>query len=321
MNARTVWAAPRRAVAWSWEHAPKLAAVVGIAALALEWTVRDGVAPLAVFYYALPMPVVAAALLVGLALALVRERRVELIACGVLLAACIATHRTTAFVTAAPPRTESARSLRGLLWNTWRARPGLAAMIREIRLQDPDLFVLVEPPVDAERNPLVRLRELMPEYRFGFFGRRFVIAARGQVGAPTDRPFDGGSAATVTLTIDDTEVRLLCVDVGSSPMRGRRGPLRQIAELAAPLAAVPALVLGDFNTPRRSVHFQSIRSSWAHAFEAAGNGYDATWPEPFPVFSIDHVWGSAGLTFTDCRIVPTKLSDHRLVVFDFIPRQ
>ncbi len=296
-----------------------LVAVVGMTALALEWTVRDGVAPLAVFYYALPMPVVAAALLVGLALALVRERRAELIACGVLLAACIATHRTTAFVIAAPARAPVTRSISGLLWNTWRARPGLAEMIREIRLQDPDLFVLVEPPVDAHKDPLVRLRELMPEYRFAFVGRRFVIAARGRVGKPSDRPLDGGSAATVTLTIHDIEVRVLCVDVGSSPLRGRRGPLRQIAELAAPLVAIPALVLGDFNTPRRSVHFEDLRSAWTHAFEAAGSGYDATWPEPVPVLSIDHVWGSAGLKFTDCRIVPTKLSDHRLVVFDFVP--
>jgi len=308
-------------VAWAWRRAPELAVVTAVAALALEWTVRDGVPLLAAVYYALPMPVVASALLLALVLAGLRERHCAVLTCGALLAACIATQRTTAIVTSSPQRVAATRPIRGLLWNAWRARPGLERMIHEIKRHDPDLFVLVEPPVDPLKNPLVRLRELMPEYTFGFLGKRFVIAARGRVGEPADREIDGGSAASVSVTLGGSDLRLdlLCVDVGSSPWRYRRRSLRQIAELAAPIAEGPALVLGDFNTPRRSVHFAPLRGKWTHAFEAAGDGFDATWPEPVPVLAIDHVWGSPELQFMKCTVVSTDLSDHRLVVFDFVP--
>lgn len=308
----------RRAVAGAWRWASEVGVVAAIVALLLEWTVKDAVPVLAVAWYASPMAVVACALLVTGTLALVRERFTVGLVSAVLLAGAVATQRATAVLPERAAPTSDAAPIRGLVWNAWRARPGLDRALREIRRQDPDLFVLVEPPVDVNHEPLVELRERMPEYAFGFVEKHFVIAARGEVSVSPRIELDHANAATATVTVGDVVLQLVCVDVKSSPLRSRREPLAQIAEIAAPFADGPSLVLGDFNTPRRSVHFAPLRERWTHAFEAAGAGHDATWPEPVPVHAIDHAWG-AGVRFIDCRVVPTRLSDHRLVVFAFVP--
>jgi endonuclease/exonuclease/phosphatase (EEP) superfamily protein YafD len=287
-------------------------------ALVLEWVVKDRVPVLAAAWYASPLPLVALALLVTGTLALVRERFVVGLATGALLAAVVTTHRVESVFPERSGADVASMPIRGLVWNAWRARPGLDRALREIRRQQPDLFVLVEPPVDEHAEPLEELRELMPEYAFGFVERHFVVAARGAVQVSSRIDLVGANAATATVTVGDLSLDLLCVDVRSSPLRHRREPLARIAELAEPLAGGPALVLGDFNTPRRSVHLGPLRRRWTHACEQAGSGHDATWPEPVPVHSIDQVWG-AGVRFTDCRIVPTRLSDHRPIVFSFVP--
>jgi endonuclease/exonuclease/phosphatase (EEP) superfamily protein YafD len=106
------------------------------------------------------------------------------------------------------------------------------------------------------------------------------------------------------------------VDVGANPLRPRG---RAFEPLDALLARVkPDLVLGDFNTPRDSVFFEAWRSAgYRHAFEAAGNGTDLTWPMPLPVLSLDHVWSGPRLAPRSCRHVGSWASDHRAVVAEF----
>jgi endonuclease/exonuclease/phosphatase family metal-dependent hydrolase len=107
------------------------------------------------------------------------------------------------------------------------------------------------------------------------------------------------------------------VDVASNPLRDRSPAFAMVEETMAPYVAGPLVVVGDFDTPRESVRFDSWRGPLVHAFEAAGSGWAPTWPVPLPVLALDHVWLSRSLTVRSCEHLWTTRSDHRPVAFTF----
>lgn len=133
-----------------------------------------------------------------------------------------------------------------------------------------------------------------------------LLLAQGKVVPLTVHSLDGRGRAGVA---GFGRLTIVLVDLFPHPLKSRRPAFDARERLLAPLAGKPVLILGDFNTPRDSVHFQSWRASRTHAFEATGQGIGSTWPAPVPVICIDHVWGS-GLRFVRCDL-ENGPADHR----------
>ena len=298
---------------------PWLAAAGGVLGLALELTLRDGLPYVAALYYATPMPVVALASLIGGAVALFRRRRRGAI-CALVLVAAVCVQRTTAFVAGARDGATGGPTIRGVLWNVRHGAAGARAVVDHVRGWDPDVVVLVEPPRTADGESALDLAPLLPAYSVVAVQSKFVIAVRGRIeGARRVAVRGDARLAAVDVALDGGPLTLLCVDCPSSPLAPRGPSLAALARAVAAHADRPALLLGDFNTPRRSVHFAALRTRWTHAFEAAGDGPDMTWPEPLPVLALDHVWTSPSLRAVACRIARTRASDHRPVIFEVAP--
>ncbi len=83
----------------------------------------------------------------------------------------------------------------------------------------------------------------------------------------------------------------------------------------------PQLVIGDFNVPTTSSHFQTHWGDRQSAFETAGYGYGYTspcnasrkWFANTPWMRIDHVLADDRWSIHHCRIGRTDGSDHRLL--------
>jgi endonuclease/exonuclease/phosphatase family metal-dependent hydrolase len=73
------------------------------------------------------------------------------------------------------------------------------------------------------------------------------------------------------------------------------------------------VLMGDFNTPSDSVHFDSLRQGFQNAFETGGNGNAATWPVPLPVLAIDHIWTNRLVRVHSARHAGSVQSDHKAV--------
>lgn len=65
----------------------------------------------------------------------------------------------------------------------------------------------------------------------------------------------------------------------------------------------PDVVVGDFNTPRGSVSFTRLVGGMRHAYDDAGRGWAATFPEEWPLVAIDQVFVGAGLRATRYEVV------------------
>ena len=86
----------------------------------------------------------------------------------------------------------------------------------------------------------------------------------------------------------------------------------------------PDIILGDFNTPRGAVSQRRIVGSMTDAFDEAGWGYAATWPDyafhvPFPVLHLDHVFLAPWLRATRYEIIKPPFCLHRPQVVEISP--
>ena len=106
-------------------------------------------------------------------------------------------------------------------------------------------------------------------------------------------------------------------------------PARSMAARRAQLAGLfqrldretlPCIIAGDFNaTPTSPTMAALAERNLADAWDQAGWGLGATWPDRFmvrrfPGIRIDHVYMSSSLTCTACTVGKGKGSDHRPIV-------
>jgi vancomycin resistance protein VanJ len=248
--------------------------------LAIRLTLKDELPLVAVLYYALPWPVVAA--LVALAALLwAHAGRGRAAAATARVAGAIALGWG-----ADVPRHEPG-DLRAQFWNVDRLRGG-RPLIESLRSEQADLIGIVE----GRRGPRF-WRSAFPELDVAYPGRGIVLAARGRIESATLARFGRrSSVASFDVRVDGEPLRVHVVDLES------------------------VLVMGDFNTPLDSVWLGPLRQGLSNPFETARADPLPTWPSPFPFVAIDQVWLDPRLEVTAARRrLDVGLSDHaRLVV-------
>ncbi len=115
--------------------------------------------------------------------------------------------------------------------------------------------------------------------------------------------------------VSGRRLRVVVADLGSNPLVSRRTGFEALEELLNPGSHLPLIVMGDFNTPIESVHFNPLRSrGLTHAFVSSGHGFSETWPAFLPLLSLDHIWIGPGLRSIGCKLQRSPASDHLSVL-------
>ncbi len=294
---REAWKRAAGAVPWI------LLAAVGFSVL-IRLTLQDTVPLLATVYYGSP-PVIGCLLLAAAAGTWLLLGRLK-VAAGVFGAVLL----MAAWQAQISWHVHGGASgeLKVLSWNTQRGLRGWDRLGGEIDGVQADLVCLIEAQ-DAER----RLPQMLPRYEWCWFPEGLAAGIRGTVLDSEFFDFGAeGRAAVVKAVVKGRPLTLLLVDLDPDPFNPRRAGFERLDALRARVH--PDVIAGDFNTPRDSVYFRSWRRGLRHAFETAGNGTDLTWPMPYPVLSIDHVWSGPRLLPRACRHEGSAASDHRAVV-------
>ncbi|MCE9637814.1 MAG: endonuclease/exonuclease/phosphatase family protein [Planctomycetes bacterium] len=296
-------------------------AAVGVVALglAVRFTVRDGVRAAAPLYYATPPLLLALGAATALTVALLqRRRRLAMAAAAMGAVASVLVlgdvRHADATAHAAGP---APRPLRGLLWNVEHGIDGWDRVVAEARETDPDVVWIVEGP--GRSGPGMRaLRTAFPEHVIVSGGGHLHVLVRGAAELLGTRSLGvrGSRATLVRAEVLGRTFETFVCDVPSRPLLDRR-PIVSALDAWAAERTGPVVIAGDFNTPTDSAAFDPWRARFGHAFETSGTGWAPTWPMPFPVLEIDHVWVSAEVNVTRCRHGLTTASDHRPVLFEF----
>lgn len=287
-----------------------------VGGLVLRLTIRDAVPGLAAWFYATP-PLVLLALAVACACWSARLRWwVPTLVCALLAwrigSWCSDGQRV------ARPQASQPQELRVLCWNTQRKLASHPAVARELKASGADVLALSEAgrPEDAVavRQDLARS---LPGYACSALKGGLLLLVRGRVGdARYERLGQHGAGLLVDAETRAGKLRLLLFDHDSNPLVSRAPAFQRLDELLASLSPPVDVVLGDFNTPRSSVHLRGLEKHFQHAFGTAGQGWVNTWPWPLPLLDLDHIWVSRRWRVLRCRLGDFQDSDHRYVLAD-----
>jgi endonuclease/exonuclease/phosphatase family metal-dependent hydrolase len=204
---------------------------------------------------------------------------------------------------------------------TWRAQR--AAMLGA----KPDVIVLSEAPPGAWIEGLVadlgagassveiRQDPASPHW-YGL-----AVCSRWPLRMERQLPLPGGVGMSVVAELEGRRLRMLVVDGLSSPTRSRRPFLASISAACreAEAAGRPFdLIVGDFNTPSRSLGFDELAALGYRLAGRSARGWRGTFPARLPVYDIDHIWRRAGLRLALCRFFNGPYTDHRGQVVELL---
>lgn len=286
--------------------------------VAINLTVRDRVPIVAMAYYAVPTIVlaVAAALMAWIGGRFGRSRR------AILALQCLAITALVLWVVSnfriGKVQNRSPGSARVVFWNVGRGWFGKSDQIAEqLKRFDADVLAIVEATPDKMQT-VKYWRARLPNYSPLPLDDGIVLLVRGQATLRASGSLTNwGEFRRAEITAVGVSFDIILADIVSDPWISRRPPLRDLWQVMEKQTNRPTLVVGDFNTPPSSVCFDDWQCEWSRAWDAAGSGYQPTWPQPFPVLTLDHVWGNRRITFHRSVGEWSNCSDHRPVVVDF----
>src|SRR5436190_6196931 len=286
-------------------------AILVVAGFLVRFTVADRFLRLSVLYYALPWPVLAAFSGMLSWQTKLRWGRMAWLSAGVGAFASWIMHSWQW-----PPVSSEPAGLRIALWNV--SRPGwrLDRVVRELRARDSDVIALSE-ALPRHQNSVQRWQEAFPEYQAAYFERGdMLLLVRGTItGQKGGKLSPHSSYGGIHADVKGHAFGVVHVDLDASIGGDRSLPFPPLVDVLIDSFPDCMFVLGDFNTPRDSTHFDILRhAGWQHTFEASGRGYADTWPMPLPVLSLDQIW--TRLRPLRCTHGVTALSDHRPVFAD-----
>jgi endonuclease/exonuclease/phosphatase (EEP) superfamily protein YafD len=301
----------------------------GVAALALRiWLIvgillrvtrlRDHFSPLAFVYYTTPWPLIA----LGLGIMALhhgrlghrhRVRRYLVLTAGALMTWVALSWRSA-------PVSDKPAELRVILWNVARAETRFPKIAEWLHQETPDIVAIAEAK-SANPQSEERWRSEFSGYATCFAPGGMLCLVRGEIlKTETGTLAPGSFYAIHRVRVRDRNVTVLQVDIYAKPRSSRRAPLSRLAELAKKHAGENLIVLGDFNTPADSAHFDALRTELSSCFETAGDGIAETWPFPVPLLSLDQIWVSKTMDPLRCTHPWIALSDHRPVIADLAAR-
>jgi len=206
----------------------------------------------------------------------------------------------------------TAKPLKLVHWNIWYEHLGRESIHACLRAEHADVYVLSEVPSWTDVGALGR------SFGSGYRGLRLgdmAIIARGEVRSVGETNAGNAKACLVDWQADGCSLKLLAVDIPSNPFEWRVPMLRKICAFAADRQA--DIIVGDFNTPRRSVALRSLPEGYVHAYDAVGAGWSYTWPEGLPCLAIDQCILGPRVFPVSYRLRSPWLSDHRMQVLEF----
>ena len=279
---------------------------------------RDRLPLPGVIFYATPWPVLAG-LAFGLACyALGRRRRARALALALVLAGSGAMWVRQSFVRAHPA--PGGVALRLVYWNAARPEKRRAQCVNYLQSLRADIVAVGESNVFTDDFPA--------EWRDAFPGRALLqrrglvlITPEPPVSVEIGRLADRGDYLLARCLVKERAITLLLVDLETRIGSSKAAPFARLGEIIAAHRDEPLVIVGDFNTPRDSVHFDAWRRDFREAFETAGHGFAETWPVPCPLLRIDHCWLAPRWRAVHCELGQSLLSDHRAIVADLAPAQ
>jgi vancomycin resistance protein VanJ len=299
---------------WLWTMAAWVSLPFLLAGLVIHLPfLRDNYTATGVLFYATPWPVLWAMAFVC-TLQWWARPQVRWVALGALIGCLtMVVWSTVGFA----PKNDGVAAIRIAYWNVARPTWRLNSVLEEATSWKADFYVFGEHPVAVPPPP--RYQEAFPRKQVLPLPRELLLVSPGEVKRIDGGTLGGGGGCQICrATVQGREVILLLVDFTATITKSRRPAFDRLLDIVKAYESKPLIVVGDFNTPVDSAHFDRLRTLLSSAFETAGRGYAPTWPMPVPVLQLDHIWTNKHLRVIRCEHKTSIASDHRPVIADIV---
>lgn len=187
-------------------------------------------------------------------------------------------------------------------WNSGRNH-GLKDAIAE-NGDLPDVLVLVE----CDTKSLEYAEMVYPDYEFYLSNERIAVFSKTPINFREEITAIDNSTI---LKFETLGYHFYAIDVSPNILNFRKISLNFLESEI--LENEKTIVLGDFNTPFESVHFNFFKENFINAFNEKGHGFRETWFWNIPLLMIDHIWVSRDLKVLKVVKINTLKSDHSML--------
>lgn len=181
-----------------------------------------------------------------------------------------------------------------LLWNIDDSKFLPRDVIRDkINRYNPEVITLMETRKLAMTD-VIYLKEQFPQYNFQTMQGYFLVGIKGDILSHEYTKFDSITKHHLIKAKIKGDIRtLLMVDVGVIRWKNRWQDLKPILDYS--LKNKVDMMIGDFNTPYESMHFDNFREAY-QSFHNVSEGFAATWPKGLPLLELDQIWVKSEIT-------------------------
>lgn len=199
-----------------------------------------------------------------------------------------------------------------IFWNTANRRNIHVEILSEnIKTINPDIISLVEAE-NASEEDLITLTIEFPDYEFQILEGDMLIGVKGKIKNViyTNQPYNY-DINFVEAQLQNTTVWIAITDTFQSPTMDKRHTLGTVLQLVSEKNA--DLIVGDFNTPYESVHFNDYKTNYT-SFHDYGQGFSATWPFGIPLLELDQIYVSKRFAPLLLQKKYYDVSDHAMLI-------
>ena len=274
--------------------------------LVIRFSIKDTYYISSLVYYTLPLPILGFGVIaVGV---LERRKRLKnlLFILGIV---CIGVWINTSYRFSTGGKQQKKKPATIVYWNAAKRNNFIDGF--ELLEELPDVLVLGE----YDQTKKDDLKSIRKKYRSGYF--RVIY---GKIGVFSKSPIRNvrpikmknySFLTSFTTKIKGKRYYLYAIDITAN-LKCFRKPMLEEA-LGHIKKRKRTFVLGDFNTPYESIHFDTYRQRFSHVFDAKGEGFRETWFYNVPLLSLDHIWCSKDVELISAAKLSNWESDHALL--------
>lgn len=197
----------------------------------------------------------------------------------------------------------------------WNAADGhdlpVRVILESIKNIRPDIIGLVE-ATNATQADIDQLSESFPEYEFQKLEGGMLVGIKGTI---TNILFMSEPHSydlnIIKAQLHSGDFTIAITDTFQDPSMNKRQTLSTVFNHLK--ANDAEIVVGDFNTPYESVHFNKYKKSYQN-MRNYGDGFTATWLFGYPILEIDQIYIDQDFKAFKLEKFNYKASDHAMLV-------
>lgn len=276
--------------------------------LIIHFILKDRFYLTGIVFYAFPLPII---FLISVILLVVffYDKKLKIILSLAFLCLTFFWFKNYYFLDNSDERNEKGKTL--VLWNVNKQEDFNINQLKEItENKNIETIFLVE-AIHEESDYKNKVEKELPDYKIEYLKGNMIVASKNKI--ETLNSIQINQDLNLNHIRVDNETYLL-VDIYASPIHYKKDALNKVIEYATKNNI--DVILGDFNTPYESVHFEKFKNNYT-SFRAYQNGFTATWPIGLPLLELDQIWLRSKLRPLRLEKSYYSCSDHAVLIGKF----